>query len=153
MAIDLDEMNQTVFIDGRMFAAYDAWDEYTKERCLGNPWDIEEEITEKYRHRKETKLGWEIQIDEMSEEDSLRLRLNEEYKKRYIKMRGLFIFYQLKEWMDWDQIQPYIPNWCKELFYPCDLGEGQCSLECQWWPCQNENRKTPEMEEVMKFIS
>ena len=38
----------------------------------------------------------------MSDEDSLRLRLNEEYKKRYIKMRGLFIFYQLKEWMDWD---------------------------------------------------
>ena len=56
MAIGLDEIS----IDGRMFAAYDAWDEYAKERCLENPWDIEEEITEKYRHRKETKLGWEI---------------------------------------------------------------------------------------------
>ena len=88
----------------------------------------------------------------MSNEDSLRLRLNEEYKKRYIKMRGLFIFYQLKEWMGWDQIQPYIPKWCKELFYPCDVAGHQCSLECQWWPCQNENRKTPKMEDVMKLV-
>lgn len=143
----------TINIDGRMFEAYDAWEDYAKERCLENPWDIEEEISGKYRHQEETDTGLYVWIDELNEEDSLRLRLNEEYKKRYIKMRGLFVFYQLKEWMGWDQIQSFIPNWCKELFYPCDVAGHQCSLECQWWPCQNENRKTPEMEDVMKFIS
>lgn len=141
-----------VTIDGRMFEAHDAWEEYAKERCFENPWDIEEEISRKYRHQEETDTGWEVQIDEPSEEDSLRLRLNEEYKKRYIKMRDLFVFYQLKEWMNWHQIQSYIPKWCKELFYPCDVGEKQCSWECKWWPCQNENRTTPEMEDVMGLI-
>lgn len=146
-------ISRAAVIDGRMFEAYDAWEDYAQERCLENPWDIEEEITGKYQHREETELGWNYWTDEMSEEDLLKLCLNEEYKKRYIKMRDLFVFYQLKEWMEWDQIQPYIPRWCKELFYPCDVAGHQCSLECQWWPCQNENRKTPEMEEVMKFIS
>ena len=56
MAMEENAIN----IDGRMFEAYDSWEEYAKARCLENPWDIEEEITEKYRHRKETELGWEI---------------------------------------------------------------------------------------------
>lgn len=147
-----EKLNRAVFIDGRIFEAYDAWDGYANERCLTNPWIIEDEITEKYKHFKEINGGWEVWTEDMSEEDSLRLRLNEEYKQRYIKMRDLFVFYQLKEWLDWNEIQPYIPIWCKELFYPCDAAGNQCSLDCQWWPCLNEERTTPEMEEIMKFI-
>ena len=145
-------INRAAIIDGRMFEAYDDWEEYAKERCLENPWTTEDKIMAKYKHFEETEFGWKAWTDEISEEDSLRLSLNEEYKKRYIKMRDLFVFYQLKEWMGWDQIQSYIPKWCKELFYPCDVAGHQCSLECQWWPCQNEKRKTPKMEDVMKFV-
>ena len=42
MAMEENAIN----IDGRMFEAYDSWEEYAKERCLENPWDIEEEFTE-----------------------------------------------------------------------------------------------------------
>lgn len=152
MVMEENAINRAAIIDDRIFEAYDDWEEYAKERCLENPWATEDKIMAQYRHFEETEFGWKSWTDEISEEDSLRLSLNEEYKKRYIKMRDLFVFYQLKEWMEWDRIQPYIPKWCKELFYPCDVAGNQCSLECQWWPCQNEKRKTPEMEVVMKFV-
>ena len=146
-------INRAAIIDGRMFEAYDNWEKYAKERCLENPWTVEDKIMAPYKHFEETEFGWRSWTDEIREEDSLKLRLNEEYKKKYIKMRDLFVFYQLKEWMGWNQIQSYIPKWCKELFYPCDVAGHQCSLECQWWPCINEKRTIPKMEDVMKILN
>ena len=37
-------ISRAAVIDGRMFEAYDAWEDYAQERCLENPWDIEEEM-------------------------------------------------------------------------------------------------------------
>lgn len=140
-------------VDARMFEAQDAWEEYARKREWENPWDIEDEIMEKYRHRKQIgESSWEIEIEEPSAEDALRLAYNKLYKEKYIMRRDLFLFYQYKEWMNWNQIQMFIPQWCKAMFYPCDMADGQCSFECEWWPCINENRKTPEMEEVMSII-
>lgn len=147
------EAGAIMVIDGRMLEAQDAWAEYAQEHEWPNPWDVEDDIMDKYRHTKQIgEASWEIELEDPSEEDSLRLRLNEEYKKKYIKRRDLFLFYQYREFMDWDKLEFFVPKWCKTVFYPCDAASGQCSLECEWWPCQNQERVTPALEEMMALI-
>lgn len=139
-------------VDGRIFEAQDEWETYAKAHGWKNPWDIEDEIMEKYRHEKEiSKSSWEIVIEDPSSEDAWRLKANRYYKEKYIKRRDLFLFYQYKKWMGWEQLRHYVPQWC-QIFYPCDDASKQCSIECEWWPCQNEGRKAPEMEELMEII-
>ncbi len=100
-------------IDGRMFEAQDKWEEYAQEHGWENPWDIEDEIMEKYRKRTEIgKSSWEIVIEDPSSEDAWRLKANRYYKEKYIKRRDLFLFYQYKEWMNWEQLRNFVPRWC-----------------------------------------
>ena len=140
---------QLTSIDARMFEAQDNWIEYAQKRGWENPWDMEDEVWSKYRHEEQVgPSSWEIVKEEPSEEDKWKLRYIREYKDKYIKRRDLFLFYQYKEWMSWEKLKYFIPKGLEGKFYPCDAADRQCSLECEWWPCQNE-RTVEEMEELM----
>jgi len=126
------------------FFAYEAWREYCLENNIVDPWQLEREIENEYKHSYTTvndhgNTEWHINYDEPTEEQKQRLKECHKYRNQYIQDREIWVGKYILKNFGYNALtffaqaqtrkESAFQDWFAQI-EPCEGNEQQCNMFC-----------------------